>query len=95
MHFLSEQAFGRLKSNRLALSHFEKFKGTYFAYARAMKGLAKDFPRIDKSESQIAMVKALIMELDPDIWGLGNAALTAEQVAECFARMVVGHEAGG
>jgi hypothetical protein len=95
MHLLSGQAAAKLKANRLAWEHFSKFKGFYEGCAKDMLDFVKKYPRAANEESRVDMVKALIIEIDPNIWGLANATLSAEQVAECFARMVVGHEGGG
>jgi hypothetical protein len=94
MHLLGAQAEARLKANRFAWENFFKYKPTYEAYARDMKELAKKYSRANE-ETRVDMVKALIIELDPNIWGLANATLSAEQIAECYARMIVGHEGGG
>jgi hypothetical protein len=95
MHLLSSEAEAKLRANRLAWTHFEKFKDTYVAYAKAMKDFVasrKELARVERPESRVYMVTALIIQADPNIWGLANANLNGEQVAECFARMVVDHE---
>lgn len=43
-------------------------------------------------ESRALIVKQMIREMDPNIWGLGNVNMTIEEVLDCFARLVVGHE---
>ena len=92
-HFLGAQWESRLKAHRQAWEHFQKFSGKYLDFAKKMREATKEYDRVGKSESQIFMVKAMIIEYDQDLWGLAaaNPILTADQIAECYARLVVGH----
>lgn len=92
MHLLSASALARLKSNRRASDHFEKFKGTYARYAKEMKDFCAKFPLMNKPETRVNLVTIMILEMDPMIWGLSNSNMTVREVADTFARMVVEHE---
>src|SRR3954454_11623507 len=95
MHLLGAQASSKLKAHRLASQHYEKYIELYREYAQAARELSWKFQKLENQESRVSIVKAYILEMDPDIWGLANTILTAEQIAECYARLVVGHETEG
>lgn len=81
----------RLKANKRAYAHFEKFKKTYIRYAQDVLWLFSRYPATTE-ETRAFVVRKMILEYDPNIWGLSAVNMTAEEVADCFARLVVGHE---
>jgi hypothetical protein len=95
-HLLSKEGEAKLRLNRFAWDHFAKFKPTYVFAAKLAKDFAKQFPETDTEPRRVDMVRAFILENDPNIFGLAFAVpvLSAEQIAECYARMVVGHDGG-
>jgi predicted S18 family serine protease len=90
MHTAAIEA--RLKSNRLAYAHFQKFQSVYKGYAQSALEFYSKYPKMDL-ESRAKTVKDMIVQMDPNIWGLATFSMTAEEIADSFARMVVGHEA--
>lgn len=87
----SQAQLARLQSNRLAYAHFQKFKGTYARYAQDIREIFWKYPATTLA-FRAYVVKAMILEHDPDIWGLGTASMTIEDTAGLFAALVVGHE---
>jgi hypothetical protein len=85
----------RLRVNRRAYDHFQKFQGTYLRYARTVRDMLKEYPLMTM-EGRVFCVKRMILDLDPNIWGLSNVnnIMTADEIADAFARLVVGHEDG-
>ena len=43
------------------------------------------------AEGRVFYVRQMIMDLEPNIWGLGTNSMPALEVADLFARLVVGH----
>jgi hypothetical protein len=92
MHHASKQTESRVRAHQRAWEHYERFKPTYVRYAVEQRQLLLKFPPLaDKPESLIALVKQMILEMDPDIWGLATPHLSAQELADAFARFVVGH----
>jgi hypothetical protein len=89
MHSSAELA--RLKSNKLAYEHFEKFRPTYLRYASLVRETFSGF-HDTTPKSRAAVVKTMILELDPHIWALATYTMTADLIAELMAVQVVGHE---
>jgi hypothetical protein len=87
----SPAVLARLKNNKLAYNHFEKTQKTYLRYAKEVLEFTSKYPALTP-ESRAFIVKRMILEMEPNIWGLANVNMTAEEVADCFARLVVGHE---
>jgi hypothetical protein len=92
MHLVSAQRLARLKSNKRAFDHFEKHKQLFVAFARNVRVFAAQYPELSKDETRVPIVAAYIYNLDKDIWALKNDTMSAEELAETYARFVVGHE---
>ena len=82
----------RLKSNKRAYDHYEKHKELFVAYARNVRFLATQYPELSKEETRVGIVASYIYNLDRDIWVLKNDTISAEELADTYARFVVGHE---
>jgi hypothetical protein len=90
MHTPAQEA--RLRANKNAYANFTKFKDTYVRYAKDVKdSLGSKYPALSL-ESRVSFVRQMILELDVNIYGLANVNMTATDVADCIARLVVGHE---
>lgn len=89
MHTAAIEA--RLKSNRLAYAHFQKMLPAYKAYAQSALEFFAKYPKVGP-EFRVALVKDLILQTDPNIWGVASLSMSAQECADSFARMVVGHE---
>ena len=82
----------RLKSNKRAYDHFEKFKATYTRYAKDVLYFASKYPELKNEETRVNLVASWIIEFDKSIWALKVDYMTAQEIAETYARLVVGHE---
>ena len=95
-HLLSVERLARLKANIRAYKHFLEHQTTYARYSARLLGLAKTFPddfgHWENVETRIDLVKEWIKSMDPSIWGLKTDWMTSDEIADSFARMVVGHE---
>ncbi len=87
MHSQAHSA--RLRSNRKAYNRFERFRGTYRGYVKDCEPLFSKHPAIS-AEGRVFYVRQMIMDLEPNIWGLGTNSMPALEVADLFARLVVG-----
>ncbi len=95
MELLSSGGVARLKANKRAWEHFERHKNTYKRYSQLFLGASisfKEYEQFKNEETRVTLVKTLILQLDPSIWGLKNDWMTADEIADSFARLVVGHE---
>jgi uncharacterized protein YydD (DUF2326 family) len=95
MNLLSSQRFYRLKANKRAYEHFEKRKETYRRYAQTVLALSKTIPEykpFENEETRVNIVKEMILALDEDVYGLETTTMSASEIADSYARLVVGHE---
>lgn len=92
MHLVSSQRMGRLKSNKRAYDHYEKYRSTYIRYANEISYLVGKFPELRNEETRVNLVASWIIEFDSTIWALKSDGMTAQEIAESYARLVVGHE---
>jgi hypothetical protein len=92
MHLVSTQRLARLRSNKRAYDHFEKHKTLFAEYARMVRLFVGQYPELSKEETRVGIVAAYIINLDKDIWSFKNDTISAEELADTYARCVVGHE---
>lgn len=92
MHLLSNQRLARLKSNKRAYEHFLKNQDAYKRYAKHILVLAKEYPALENIETRIKLLASWIIELDDSVWALKTDWMSADEVADAYARLVVGHE---
>jgi hypothetical protein len=50
------------------------------------------YPELKNEETRVNLVTGWIVEFDKSIWALKNDYMTAQEIAESYARLVVGHE---
>jgi hypothetical protein len=50
------------------------------------------YSQLKNEETRVALVASWILNLDRDIWSLKSESISAEELAETYARFVVGHE---
>lgn len=82
----------RLKSVGKAYNHFLRFQNLYRGYAVDVRAFYARYPKVG-TESYVFMVKRMILDCDQYIWGIANGtSMTADEIADTFARLVVGHE---
>ena len=94
-HLIAPQRLARLKANKLAYAHFEAHREIYLRYSQqalATARTASAFAHWENQEVRVNIVKTLIMDLDGTIWSLQTPWMPGEEIAESFARLVVGHE---
>jgi hypothetical protein len=92
MHLLSAQRMARLKSNKRAYDHFLRFQATFTRYAQDVFILQTKYPELKNEETRVELVAAWIQAFDKSIWGLKSDAMSATELADSYARLVVGHE---
>ena len=92
MHLLSEQRMSRLKSNKRAYEHFQKYQETYRRYAKDVASFTNKYPEMKNEETRVNLVASWIVEFDKSLWGLKTDYMTAQEIAETYSRLVVGHE---
>ena len=91
MHLLSASQLGRLKANKKAFDYFARHEKTFKEFANGQAAFASKYSELNE-ESRVVLVKTVILELDKSIWGLKTDWMSAEELAELYARCVVGHE---
>jgi hypothetical protein len=94
MHLLGAQRLARLQSNKRAYDHYQKHKQLFLEFARSVLAFAQQYPELYNDETRVNLVAAYILTLDKEIWSLATASLPASELAEDYARFVVGHEDG-
>jgi hypothetical protein len=92
MHKVGDRQFARIKSNERAMAHFSEYEKTFRRYAKDVLDLAEKYPRFKNEETRVDLIKWWILEFDPSIWGLKTDIIPSEEIAETYARMVLGHE---
>lgn len=92
MHLEGEARLARLRSNKRAFDHLQRHKGMFVQYARSMLVLAKEYPALLNEETRVSLVTEMILNFDKDIWSLKDDSTTATELADMYARYVVGHE---
>jgi hypothetical protein len=95
MHLLSTPRLNRLKANKYAWLQYEKRKSTYLRYSQTALGLSKTVPEykpFENEETRVNFVKQMILTLDDSVYGLETATISADEIADSYARLIVGHE---
>jgi hypothetical protein len=93
MHHLSAAQKTKLVSHKRAYDHFLKSQKVLLGYARMAAAMSLVYPELNEA-SRIDLVKTLILHLDKSVWGLEVSWMSAPELAEIYARGVVGHEGG-
>jgi hypothetical protein len=94
-HRLSGQRMSRLQANKRAMDHFERNKETYKRYSRhflALSMMINDFSHLKNDDTRASLIKTYILESDRSVWGLKTDWMTAEEIADSYAHLVIGHE---
>jgi hypothetical protein len=92
MHLLSARRMARLKNNKRAYDYFLRHQETFKRYAQDILVMAIRYPEINNEETRVELVKGRILAFDKSIWGFSSDAMPADEIAESYARLVVGHE---
>ena len=93
MHLSSGQTTNRVKANKTAVEHYEKFRPFYLKCAQSARTMTAEYKEIEwNMESRVALTATLILQVDPHIHALVTPYINASDLAEAFARFSVGHE---
>lgn len=95
MHLLSAERMHRLKANKYAFLHYDKRRETYRRYAQTVLGLSltvPDYKPFANEETRVTIVKQMILSLDESVYGLQTTIMSADEIADSYARLIVGHE---
>jgi hypothetical protein len=94
MELLSAPRYNRLKVNKKAYEHFERHKESYRRFAQTVLAMSAvpEYKPFENEETRVNIVKEMILALDGDVYGLETVTMSADEIADCYARLVVGHE---
>jgi len=91
MHLVTSSALARLKANKNAYEHFERKRPLYLKIAKDADEFCAKYPELQKDETRVSLVAKSIYEIDTGIFALKTNDMSAKEIADTFARMVVGH----